>query len=115
MTLTKADIVRSVRQRVRFKPRRKSQQRFLFPEMDCLFLGRRRASAIVDTLFETIKGTLARGEDVRISRFGKFQVRFKWARRGRNPQTGEMIILKSRRIVTFRPSTKLKEKMNSPQ
>jgi integration host factor subunit alpha len=83
--------------------------------MDCLFLGRRRASAIVDTLFETIKGALARGEDVSISRFGKFQVRFKWARRGRNPQTGEMIILKSRRIVTFRPSTKLKEKMNSPQ
>jgi len=80
--------------------------------MDCLFLGRRRATAIVDTLFETVKGALARGEDVRISRFGKFQVKFKWARRGRNPQTGEMIILKSRRIVTFRPSPKLKEKMN---
>lgn len=112
MALTKADIVKSVREKVRFKPRRKSQQRFLFPEMDCLFLGRRRATDIVNTLFEIIKVSLARGHDVRISRFGKFQVKFKWARRGRNPQTGEMIILKSRRIVTFRPSPKLKEKMN---
>lgn len=114
MTLTKADIVKSVQEKVRFKPRRKSRQRYLFPEMDCLFLSRRRATAIVNTLFETIKHALARGEDVRLTRFGKFQVRFKWARRGRNPRNGEMIILKSRRIVSFRPSQKLKDKMNSP-
>ena len=61
---------------------------------------------------QIIKETLARGEDVRISGFGKFQAKFKWARRGRNPQTGEMIILNSRRIVTFRASKKLREKVN---
>ncbi len=112
MTLTKSDIVQSVRERVRFKRRRKGPQQFLFPEMDCDFLGRGRARQIVDTLFEIIKESLAQGEDVRISGFGKFQVRFKWARKGRNPQTGETIILRSRRTVSFRASPKLKEKIN---
>ncbi|MDY6973608.1 MAG: integration host factor subunit alpha [Thermodesulfobacteriota bacterium] len=112
MTLTKADIVESVRDRVRFKSRRKSRQQFLFPEMDCVFLSRRRAGEIVNTLFETIKKTLVSGEDVRIYGFGKFQVKFKWGRRGRNPQTGEMIILRSRRTVTFRSSPTLRGKMN---
>jgi len=113
MTLTKADIIDSIIQGVKFKRRYKSQQQFLFPEMDCVFLGQKRASKIVNTLFETIKQTLARGEDIRISSFGKFQVKFKWARKGRNPQTGEMIILRSRRTVTFRASKKLRKKINS--
>jgi integration host factor subunit alpha len=115
MTLTRTDIVRNVMERVRFKRRNKSQQQFLFPEMDCLFLSRKRATEIVNTLFETIKKTLASGDDVRISGFGKFQVRFKWARRGRNPQTGDMIILRSRRTVTFRVSPRLREKINLPR
>ena len=113
MTLTKADIIKSVVEKVRFKNRRKSKQQFLFPEMDCVFLSRRRAGEIINTLCDTMKDALARGEDVRISGFGKFQVKFKWGRKGRNPQTGEMIILRSRRTVTFRTSPKLKEKMNS--
>lgn len=114
MPLNKSDIINSVMQNVRLKNRRKGKQRFLFPEMDCVSLSRRRAAGIVNALFETIKETLVRGEDVRISGFGKFQVKFKWARRGRNPKTGEMIILRSRRVVTFRVSPKFKEKMNLP-
>jgi len=100
-------------ERVRFKNRRKSRQHFLFPEMDCVFLSKRRAAEIVNSLFEITKKTLSKGEDMRISGFGKFQVKSKWGRKGRNPQTGEMIILRSRRTVTFRTSPKLKEKINS--
>ena len=113
MTLTKADIVESVMKKVSFKSRYKGPQRFLFPEMDCAFLSRRRADEIVDSFFEIFKKTLANGEDVVISGFGKFQVNFKWARKGRNPQTGETLILRSRRTVSFRPSQKLREKMNA--
>jgi len=112
MTLNKARIVRSVMENVGFKPRRKSPQLFLFPELDLTFLSRKRATEIVDCLFEKIKDALARGEDVHIFGFGRFRVRFKWARKGRNPQTGETIILRSRRVVTFKPSKKLKEKVN---
>jgi integration host factor subunit alpha len=114
MTLTKKDFVRSVMQNVRFKSKGKRQQRFLFPEMDCVFLSHSRASEIVNSLLEIMKSTLAGGEDIRITNFGKFQVKFKWARKGRNPQTGEMIILRSRRIVTFQASPALKKKMNPP-
>jgi integration host factor subunit alpha len=113
MTLTKRDIVNSVMQEVRLKDRRKGPQKFLFPEMDCISLSRRRAEEIVESLFEIIKKTLANGEDIVIAGFGKFQVKFKWARKGRNPQTGEMIILRSRRTVTFRTSPKLRKKMNT--
>ncbi len=112
MTLTKMDIVKSVMENVRFKPRRKSPQLFLFPELDRTFLSRKRAAEIVDSLFEKIKESLVKGEDVRIFGFGKFQVKFKWARKGRNPQTGESLIIRSRRIVSFKVSRKLREKMN---
>jgi len=112
MSLNKTDIVKSVRQQVRFKKPYKSKQQYLFPEMDCLFLSKKRATGIVNSLFETIKDTLARGEDVRITGFGKFQMRFRWARKGRNPRTGEDIILRSRRTVTFKASPKLREKIN---
>jgi len=115
MTLTKSDIVKRVREKVRFKNRRKSQQIFLFPEMDCIFLSRSRATGIVNSLFEKIKKTLAKGEDVRISRFGKFQTKFRWGRKGRNPRTGETIILPSSRTVKFRTSPKLREKINRPR
>ena len=114
MALVKADLVERVREKVRFKSRRKSRQGFLFPEMDCEFLTRTRAADLVNGLFKTIKDALVRGDDVKIAGFGNFQVRFKWARRGRNPQTGEMIILNSRRVVRFRASKKLKEKINAP-
>ncbi|MBU0734911.1 MAG: HU family DNA-binding protein, partial [Proteobacteria bacterium] len=64
---------------------------------------------------EKIKYTLARGQDVLITGFGKFQVKFRWARKGRNPQTGETIIIRSSRTVTFKASRKLREKMNEDQ
>lgn len=112
MTLTKSDMVKRVRENVHLKKRKKDAQRYLFPEMDCIFLSESRASGIVNTLMEIIKSTLAKGRDVSIIGFGKFQVKFKWARSGRNPQTGERIILRSRRVVTFRPSKKLRERIN---
>jgi integration host factor subunit alpha len=112
MTLTKIDIVKNVRRNVSFKNRLKSPQQYLFPEMNCTFLSQSRANDVVNSLFETIKQALAKGESVIIPGFGKFQVKFKWPRKGRNPQTGEMIILKSRRTISFKVSPKLKEKLN---
>jgi len=67
---------------------------------------------IVVSLFEIIKKTLESGEDILISGFGKFSVREKNERRGRNPKTGERIILGSRRVVSFRCSQKMKDKLN---
>ncbi len=67
---------------------------------------------IVETLFEIIKQTLEQGEDVLLSGFGKFSVREKSQRRGRNPQTGDPILLSSRRVVTFKCSGVLREKIN---
>ena len=113
MTLNKERIIRSVMENVGFKPRRKSPQLFLFPELDRIFLSRKRAGEIVDSLFEKIKRALSRGEDVRIAGFGRFQVRFRWAKKGRNPQTGETIILRSSRTVRFKPSRRLRDKINT--
>jgi len=67
---------------------------------------------IVETLLEIIKKTLASGEDVLISGFGRFCVRGKAERKGRNPSTGEDLILSSRRVVTFRCSGKLRDRVN---
>ena len=112
MALTKTDIVKRVQEQVQLRNRIRSRQQWLFPEMNRRWLSRNRARAIVDTLFETVKKTLASGEDVQISGFGRFRVTFRWARRGRNPQTGEMLILRSRRTVTFRPSGRLRRRIN---
>lgn len=114
MKLNKGRIVQRVRETVRLKRRKKSRQQYLFPEMDCEFLSRRRTSRIVDTLFEILKDALTRGEDVMIRGFGKFQVKFRWARTWMNPRTGEKIILPSRRSVTFKASPVLRRKLNSP-
>lgn len=67
----------------------------------------------VETLFEIMKETLERGEEVKISGFGKFQVKEKKARRGRNPRTGEDMMLRARRILVFRTSPVLRQKINS--
>jgi integration host factor subunit alpha len=56
--------------------------------------------------------SLENGEDVLLSGFGKFNVKAKSARKGRNPQTGEILMLEARRVVTFKPSGKLREKVN---
>ena len=67
---------------------------------------------IVETLIEIIKRTLESGEEVLISGFGKFQIKQKRARRGRNPATDEDMILPARRVVTFKCSGKLRDKVN---
>ena len=70
------------------------------------------SSEIVETLLEIIKRILESGEDVLISKFGKFCVKEKRQRKGRNPATGEDIILAPRRVVTFKCSGKLRDKLN---
>ena len=67
---------------------------------------------IVETLLEIMKRTLESGEDVLVSGFGKFCVKDKHERRGRNPATGEDMMLEPRRVVTFKCSGKLRDKMN---
>ena len=67
---------------------------------------------IIETLLEIIKRTLESGEDVMISGFGKFCVREKDERKGRNPATGGAMMLKPRRVVTFKCSGKLRKKVN---
>ena len=64
---------------------------------------------VLEGLLEIIKTTLEDGEDLKIANFGKFEVRQKNARLGRNPQTGESMTIESRQIVTFRPATLLKK------
>jgi integration host factor subunit alpha len=67
---------------------------------------------IVATLLEIMKRTLESGEDVMISGFGKFCIQDKKKRRGRNPATGDEMILNARRVVTFKCSAKLRERVN---
>ena len=90
--LTKAVIVESVHNRLGI------------PRKECL--------EIVETLLHIIKSTLASGEDVLISGFGKFNVKDKKERRGRNPHTGENLMLAPRRIVKFTCSAILRDKVN---
>jgi len=71
-----------------------------------------QTAMIIDTLFELIKQSLQNGEDVLISGFGKFSVKEKRGRRGRNPQTGEPITLPPRKVVTFKCSNVLRAWMN---
>jgi integration host factor subunit alpha len=75
-------------------------------------LPKKKSTQLVETLLETIKGALEPGEDVFISGFGKFRVNKKNARRGRNPHTGEGMMLRSNSVVVFKCSSVLKDKMN---
>ena len=92
MSLTKTDIVQIVTQKTGL-PKNKSVH-------------------AVEWLLEIMKDTLASGEDVLISGFGKFRVLEKSERRGRNPATGEDLMLKPRRVVTFKCSGKLRDRCN---
>jgi integration host factor subunit alpha len=92
MTLTKDDIVKTLAK----------ENGFL----------KKRSIEIVETMLEIIKSSLASGEDVLISGFGKFCVNEKRQRRGRNPATGEDMMLEARRVVTFKCSGQLKKKIN---
>jgi len=78
-------------------------------------LKRSQAGKAVETLLETINETLENGEDVLISGFGKFVVKDKKERRGRNPQTGTDLMLDGKRVVTFKCSGVLRDKMNRSQ
>jgi integration host factor subunit alpha len=71
-----------------------------------------QSKAMVETVFELVKKELEAGDDVLISGFGKFSVKKKSPRRGRNPATGEDLTLDARRVVVFRNSTVLRDKIN---
>jgi integration host factor subunit alpha len=73
---------------------------------------KKQAVDLVEGLIEIIKGTLEKGEDVLISGFGKFCIKNKHQRRGRNPATGEDLMLRERRVITFKCSGKLRNKIN---
>ena len=72
----------------------------------------KRSFKVVEILLELIKSSLESGEDVLVSGFGKFCVNEKKERMGRNPATGEDMVLKGRRVVTFKCAGKLKERIN---
>jgi integration host factor subunit alpha len=93
MTLTKADLV---------------QQIYKNHEG----LTKAQATEAVEAFLRISKDTLIGGSDLLLSGFGKFNVREKSSRKGRNPQTGEDLILESRRVVTFKPSGTLRKKVN---
>ena len=78
-----------------------------------LGLPKRKSTKIFESLFGIIKNTLESDEDVLISGFGKFCVRDKSERRGRNLQTGNEVMIGARKVVIFRCSTVLKDKINS--
>jgi integration host factor subunit alpha len=92
MTLTKEDIIKSI--------------------YNQCGLSKTKSDKVVEAILETMKGTLESGEDVMLTRFGKFSVRKKNARRGRDPATGNDLMLEARRVVTFRSSPVLRAKMN---
>ncbi len=75
-------------------------------------LSKKESGQIVDVVLDVVRSALERGEDVKVSGFGHFLVRDKRPRRGRNPKTGEEITIASRRVVTFRASQLLKQRVN---
>lgn len=91
-TMTKADIVEKVYQKIGFS--------------------KKEASELVELVFTSLKDKLKNGDKVKISGFGNFVVREKNERVGRNPQTGEQIKISARRVLTFRPSQVLKAMLN---
>ncbi|MEN8245249.1 MAG: integration host factor subunit alpha [Thermodesulfobacteriota bacterium] len=91
MALTKSDIVAKVHE---------------------LGFTKKKAVDTVESLLEIIKSTLAKGDDVLVSGFGKFCIKDKKQRRGRNPATGSDLILRERKVVTFKCSGKLRDRIN---
>ena len=68
---------------------------------------------IIESLFEIMRATLAEGNDVKISAFGKWSVKAKKKRIGRNPQSGERMTIGAKRVVTFKVSNVLRDAVNS--
>ena len=94
MALTKSDIVASVHE---------------------LGFTKKKSVDIIESLLEIMKSTLEQGDDILISGFGKFCVKKKNKRRGRNPATGSDLILRERKVVTFKCSGKLRNKINGTE
>ena len=92
-TMTKADIIENVYERVGG-------------------FSKKEAAQIVEAVFDIIKKTLEDGQKIKLSGFGNFVVRDKNSRIGRNPQTGEEITISARRVLTFKPSQVLKNALN---
>ena len=92
MTLTKDHLIESIRSR--------------------LGVSKTESTRLAESVLETIKTTLANGEDVLISGFGKFIVKQKGARRGRNPATGQDLPLDARTVVQFRCSARMRDRIN---
>lgn len=82
----------------------------LFEELG---LNKREAKDMVEIFFEEVRASLERGEQVKLSGFGNFDLREKKQRPGRNPKTGEEIPISARRVVTFRPGQKLKTRVEA--
>jgi len=82
----------------------------LFEELG---LNKREAKEIVEMFFEQIRSALEKGQQVKLSGFGNFDLRDKNERPGRNPKTGEEIPITARRVVTFRPGQKLKSRVEA--
>jgi integration host factor subunit alpha len=92
MAMTKADIVEIVREKIGF--------------------GIKESTEIVDQVFGILKESLEGGEKIKVPGFGNFVVRQKRPRKGRNPQSGEEMVISGRRIVTFKPSNVLRKALN---
>ena len=92
MTMTKADIVETIYQKIGFS--------------------KKESARIVEMIFDTLKSTLEKGQKIKISGFGNFVVRQKRSRIGRNPQTVEKIEFSARKVLPFRPSQVLKSILN---
>ena len=92
MTLTKAELIDGVYEKVGFS--------------------KKEAAELVELVFESMKEELCKGGAIKISGFGKFRVRSKKARMGRNPQTGEAMVISARKVLTFTPSRILRDGIN---
>lgn len=90
--MTKSDIVERIYEKVGFS--------------------KKEATDVVESIFELLKGRLQQGEKVKISGFGNFIINAKRPRKGRNPQTGDEIIISGRRVLSFKPSPVLKKSIN---
>ncbi len=93
MTLTKTDIVDEIQNKIGFS--------------------RKKSSDVIEQLIEIIKDSIEVSDDVLVSGFGKFCVKDKKQRKGRNPATGEDMMLEKRRVVTFKCSSVLRDKINN--
>jgi integration host factor subunit alpha len=95
MTMTKAEVVRIICEKMGFAPK--------------------ESTAIVDQVFGILKETMEDGKKIKISGFGNFVVRQKRPRKGRNPKTGEEMLISGRRVVTFKPSNALRKALNKKE